>query len=162
MVIVKDGRAITDEWLHLDDQAAIPPSGQVTVSLLRWHAERTALMARPDPVGLRLEAGDAPDTIADDLQRFPLIVLSFATMADGRLFSLARLLRERFGFARELRARGDFILDQIFFLSRVGVDTFEPTEDISPEAVGQAITTFSVLYQAATDEKQPLYRRARR
>ena len=162
MVITKEGRAIADEWLHLDDEAAIPPSGQVTVSLFRWQAERTALLARPEPVGLRLEAGDLPDTITDDLRRFPLIVLNFATMVDGRLFSLARLLRERFGFAGELRARGDFIVDQIFFLSRVGVDTFEPTEDISPDAVGQAIATFSVRYQAATDDTQPLYRRARR
>lgn len=162
MVILKDGQSIADEWLHLDDEDAIPASRPVTVSLPRWQAERAALQARPEPVGLRLEAGDAPDTISDDLRRFPLIVLSFATMVDGRLFTLARLLRERFGFAGELRARGDFILDQIFFLSRVGVDTFEPAANISPEAVGEALKTFSVRYQAATDEKQPLYRRARR
>jgi uncharacterized protein (DUF934 family) len=53
-------------------------------------------------------------------------------------------------------------LDQIFFLSRVGVDTFEPAHDIGPDAVREALATFSVRYQAATDEKQPLYRRVRR
>lgn len=163
MVIRTDGRAIPDGWQQLDDRAALPASGPVTVSLARWQTERVALMARSEPVGLHLGAADAPETIADDLPHFPLIVLNFEAMSDGRLFSLARLLRERFGFAGELRARGEFIVDQMFFLKRVGVDAFEPFPSATtPEEVSAALTTFSVTYQAAADERQPLYRRSQR
>lgn len=162
MVIDKSGQEIRNGWQHLDDQVPVPAAGPVTVSVARWLAERIMLLARSAPVALRLEAADSPEAIADDLPHFPLIVLNFATMADGRLFSLARLLRERFGFAGELRARGDFIVDQMFFLGRVGVDTFEPATDASADAVRAALATFSVSYQAATDEKLPLYRRVQR
>jgi uncharacterized protein (DUF934 family) len=162
MDIIEDGRLLADCWQHLDDEMAVPASGAVTVSLARWQAERAALAVRDEPVGLRLEASDTPEAVSKDLGGFPLIVLNFASMADGRLFSLARLLRERYGFAGELRARGDFIQDQMFFLSRVGVDAFEPSGGATPEDVAAALATFSVTYQGATDEKRPLYRRMQR
>jgi len=162
MDIIKDGRLLTDCWQHLDDETPLPDAVAVTVSLARWLAARDTLAARDEPVGLRLEAGDTPEAISKDLQRFPLIVLNFASMADGRLFSLARLLRERYGFAGELRARGDFIQDQMFFLSRVGVNAFEPSAGATTEEVTAALTTFSITYQAATDERRPLYQRVQR
>jgi uncharacterized protein (DUF934 family) len=161
MVII-DGHSIADHWRHLDDPDELPDSGAVTVSKARWQAERDALATRREPVGLRLEADSSLKDIAEDLNRFPVIVLDFASLADGRLFSLARMLRERYRFSGELRARGNFIQDQIFFLSRVGVNAFEPAAEMTVEGVLAALSTFSVTYQAATDQPLPLYRRERR
>lgn len=162
MVIIKDGRSSADNWQHLDDHEPIPASGAITVSKTRWQAERSELIAREGPVGLRLEASDTPDEIAADVHRFPLIALDFATLTDGRLFSLARLLRERLRFSGELRATGDFIQDQMFFLRRVGVDSFESAAAATAQDVAAALATFSVSYQAAADEPRPLYQRTLR
>ena len=82
-----------------------------------------------------------------------------ATFTDGRAFSQARLLRDRHGYAGELRARGDFLRDQMFFLRRVGVDAFEFPEGTNLQDRLKAFEEFSVTYQAAVDNPEPLYRR---
>jgi uncharacterized protein (DUF934 family) len=162
MVIIKEGQCVDDRWHHLDDQDALPESGPITVSAGRWRSERESLMSRGEPVGIRIEPGDAVEDLAADLRQLPLVVLNFPALTDGRLFSAARLIRERYGYAGELRARGDFLQDQIFFLSRVGVNAFEPPPGTAAEDLTAALSTFSVTYQAATDESRPLYRRAHR
>lgn len=158
MVIIKDGRIDGDDWRHLADDEALP-AGKVTVSLSRWRAERDSLIQSGATLGVRLKAADPPEDIAGDLGHFSLIVLDMAHFTDGRVFSQARLLRERHGYAKELRARGDFLRDQMFFLKRMGVDAFELPEGVDPEELLPAFDEFSVVYQAATDIREPLYRR---
>lgn len=157
MQIIKDGRIVEDHWRHLGD-ADEAEAGPVTVSAARWRSEREALLARPD-TGLRLTGSDDVAAIASDIAHWPLIVLEFTAMADGRSFSSARLLRERYGYTGELRARGAFIRDQMFFLTRVGVNAFELADEGKLAAALSAFSDFSVRYQAATDEPAPLYRR---
>jgi uncharacterized protein (DUF934 family) len=120
----KDGAFRRDAWRHTGDGDDLGV-GPVIVSKARWAAERAALAARGAPIGLRLEAGMALDDIADDLPRFSLIALNFPKFSDGRPFSLARLLREKYGFSGELRATGNVLSDQIPFMRRVGFDAFE-------------------------------------
>jgi uncharacterized protein (DUF934 family) len=162
MAIIKDGRICENQWRHLGDDEALPRDGGVTVSLKRWLAEKEALLKRGAPVGLRLNSEDSPEEIADDAQHFGVIVLDFKQFTDGRGFSQARLLRERFGFEGELRARGDYIRDQVFFLSRVGIDAFEFADAQAAENALPALQEFSVKYQAAADVPEPLYRRRHR
>ncbi|SMF96700.1 Uncharacterized conserved protein, DUF934 family [Methylomagnum ishizawai] len=157
MAIIKHGGIIPDDWRHIADDEALPP-GKASVSLKRWQAEKSELSGHAG-LGVRLEAADAPEDIAADLARFDLIVLELAHFADGRVFSQARLLRERFGYAGELRARGDFLRDQMFYLARVGIDAFELAEGVDPAKWLPALTEFSVTYQAAVDNPLPLYRR---
>lgn len=157
MQIIKDRKIVDDRWTHVADDAPLN-GAHATVSAARWRAERDSLAERGD-IGLRLGGADEVADFAEDLARIPLIVLEFAQMADGRLFSSARLLRERYGYAGELRARGDFIRDQMFFLSRVGVNAFEFSHSSQAEAALASLGDFTVRYQAATDERTPLYRR---
>jgi uncharacterized protein (DUF934 family) len=120
----KDGAFRRDAWRHAGDGDDLG-IGPVIVSKARWAAEHAALAARGAPIGLRLEGGMTLDDLADDLPRFSLIALNFPKFSDGRPFSLARLLREKYGFSGELRATGNVLSDQIPFMRRVGFDAFE-------------------------------------
>ena len=156
MQIIKDGKIINDDTRHLADDE--PPTGsRFTVSFARWQAERENLQQAEGTVGVRLNGGDALASIALDLPRLEPVVVEFPALADGRAFSLARLLRERFGYAGEIRARGNFIRDQVYFLARVGINAFEPVEGTDLEKLLPALKDFSVNYQAAADDKKPAY-----
>jgi uncharacterized protein (DUF934 family) len=159
MQIIKDGCLVENGWVHLDDDAALPETGPVTVSASRWLKERDALRQRRGELGLRMGGGDDLDTLAPDLPCFALITVEFPRLADGRGFSIARMLREEYRYGGEIRARGNFIQDQLFFLKRVGVNAFEFTQAVDLANMLPALEEFTVTYQAACDEKTPLYRR---
>jgi len=160
MEIIKDGHIVANDWRHLSDDEILPEQA-ITVSLPRWKSEKDRLLACGVPLGLRLNSDDSLEEVADEIKHFSIIVLEFRHFTDGRSFSLARLLRDRYGFDGELRARGDFIRDQMFFLSRVGVNAFEPAGSVSLQELLPALQEFTVKYQAAADVKEPLYRRSR-
>jgi uncharacterized protein (DUF934 family) len=116
-----------DAWVFLADDAPTPETGAIVVSLKRWLAEREALASRNSPVGVAVEAGaDAQAHLAELAER-PLVALAFAKFADGRAFSYARLLRDRYGFKGELRAVGDVLIDEIPLMLRCGYDSFDIT-----------------------------------
>jgi uncharacterized protein (DUF934 family) len=161
MAIIKNRQIAEDQWRHAVDEEALPREGKVTISLQRWQNEGSDLADRRQPLGVRIAAADAVEDLAAALPKFALLVLEMTHFADGRVFSQARLLRERYGYQGELRVRGDFLRDQLFFLSRVGVDAFEFPEGTDLETVLSAFDDFSVRYQAATDCTEPLYRRGR-
>jgi uncharacterized protein (DUF934 family) len=118
---------VEDQWIVLDDEAPVPSTGAILVSLKRWLADRDTLALRAAPVGVALEAGaDAQRHLADLADR-PLVALTFAKFADGRAFSYARLLRDRRRFCGELRAVGDVLIDEIPLMLRCGFDSFEVT-----------------------------------
>jgi phosphoadenosine phosphosulfate reductase len=125
MALWKNGRFVEDGFVRLADDAAIPEGAAVLVSLARYRAERAALLALGTPVGIVIEPGADWSDIVADLPRLAVVAADLPKFADGRAFSVGRLLRERDGFAGELRAIGDFFLDQIPLLKRVGFDAFE-------------------------------------
>lgn len=161
LIKITDGQAILtdDPWHHLDrDEAPANPYGFI-VPLDRGLAAIHAMLNDPKPLGLRLESDDELDAITPILGRLSLIALTFAKFTDGRAYSQARLLRERFGFRGELRAVGHVLPDQLFYMTRCGFDAFElePTKD--PKTALRCLHDFSVRYQPAADEQQPLWRR---
>lgn len=158
MQIIKNGEIIEDHWTHIADDP-IPEDGCVTVSLGRWKGERHVLVARDGELGLRITSEDNLEEIVDDLAHFQLIALDFPVFTDGRCFSYARLLRDRYGYGGELRAVGNYIRDQVYFLSRVGVNAFEFAEPQDLQGALNSLRDFSVSYQACADEREPLYRR---
>ena len=89
--------------------------------------KRETLKARSAPVGVAVEAGADAQAHLADLAGRPLVALAFAKFADGRAFSYARMLRDRFGFKGELRAIGDVLIDEIPLMLRCGFDSFEVT-----------------------------------
>lgn len=108
---------------------------------------------------LRLEPGDDPAGIADRLGAAARVEVNFPRFTDGRGYSIARLLRERFGYQGELRAVGDVLRDQLFYLSRCGFDAFLLREDQDAEEALGALHDFSEAYQASVERPQPLFHR---
>jgi uncharacterized protein (DUF934 family) len=158
MQVIKDGRIVADSWRHLSDDEPVPTT-PCTVSAARWLREREELLKHEGPLGIRLTGDDRLEDFAADFERVPLIVVEFPTMVDGRGFSIARLLHERYGYKGEIRARGKFIRDQVFYLHRVGCNAFEFAEGEDLESILPLLHEFSVTYQAAADDPRPLYRR---
>jgi uncharacterized protein (DUF934 family) len=159
MSLIKAGKVVEDTFADASGAEAIPASGAVIVSLEQWRAQRDALLARGAPLGLRLHSDQSPELIADDVAsevgRFAVIALEFPKFRDGRAYSYARLLRERYGFKGELRAVGDVLMEQLFFMLRVGFDAFDLQQSPDPVAAFQtAMSDFSVWYQPASDGRK--------
>lgn len=155
MPVVKGGRVVDDLWRDVADEAPLPEDRPAVVSLARWQNERDALVRRAAPLGVRLKSGDAASEIAADLRHFALVVIEFPKFNDGRGFSSARLLRERYGFRGEIRAAGHLIRDQLQFLARCGVDTLEAPDESWAEKWRVAQEEISVVYQPAADARRP-------
>jgi uncharacterized protein (DUF934 family) len=154
MPLIKDGRVIEDVWETVADEAPLP-HGPVIVSLTRLRAELEELLARGTPLGVRLKSSERARDLGDVAQRLALIALEFPTFRDGRAYSTARVLRECMGFRGELRAVGDVLRDQVFFMRRCGFDAFEMAGDQALEGWLQAMGEFTVFYQPAADDRTP-------
>lgn len=127
MTLFRDGRVVEDEWVRASEGEPTPASGNIVLGKARLLAERDALRGRNAPLGLVLASGENLEGLEDEIARLSLVVLDIPRYADGRLYSIARLLRERHGFTGEIRASGDVLRDQIMLLHRVGVDSFDVT-----------------------------------
>jgi uncharacterized protein (DUF934 family) len=158
--IIKNRQIIVDPWQAIGDDEVLPEA-PVIITLTRWQRDREQLLAHDQGIGVRLTNDIDPQEIAADLDHFQVIALEFPIFRDGRAYSQARLLRERYGYRGELRAVGDVLRDQLLFMYRSGFDAFELRADRDIEDALQAFTEFTVTYQAAVDEPRPLYRRGR-
>jgi len=147
-----DGPALIDDrYLRLDETAPIPAEGAALVSLVRFHAERAALLARKAPLGVWLASNEKPVAVADDLERLALVALDFPVFSDGRAFSSARLLRERYGYKGELRAIGDVLCEQLPFMLRSGFDSFDMKSPKALEEFRAVVGEVRVVYQPTGD-----------
>ena len=156
MPLLKDGRLVEDPWRVIDDASPLPASEPAIVSFARFQAERDALLARSAPLGVTLRNTDAIDALAGAVDRLELIALEFPKFSDGRAYSQARGLRERLGFAGELRVTGDVLIDQALFMRRCGFDAFEIADAARAPRFVEAFRTFSVFYQPAGDGRAPV------
>lgn len=157
-----EGRAVVaDRWTLLREAgslAAVPAAGPVIVPLALWRAERTALLARGD-VGVWLAPADDPAALAGDTALLPLVAVDFPAFTDGRGYSTARLLRERYGFRGQLRAIGDILRDQLFALAEVGFDAFALRDGRDPEAALASFADFGSVYAPTVSHPAPWFRR---
>jgi len=157
--ILRDGQPVADDtWQYVADDEPLP-AGDVIVSLARWRAEREQLLQRPGRLGVCLQPEEAAEDIVDDLAHFAAIAIAFPVFKDGRGLTTARLLRERYHYAGDIRATGDVLVDQLFFMQRVGINVLELREDQVLEDALAALRAFTTRYQPAVDEPLPLYRR---
>jgi uncharacterized protein (DUF934 family) len=159
MRIIRGHAIVDDGFVHLADGAEVPAGGDIIVSLDRYRELRSSLQQRAGKVGVRLRSDQEAKLVAEYLPELALVAVEFPGFKDGRGYTTARLLRERFGYKGEIRAVGDVLRDQLFFMQRCGFDAFElkPGKDI--EDALKAFSEFSVTYQAAADEPRPLFRR---
>lgn len=153
--VIRNRAIMEDAWVHVADDEALP-AGDVIVSLERWQAEREALAAHAGRVGVRIHGATDLTELAPAVHELPVVALEFPAFKDGRCLSHARVLRERYGYTGELRAVGDVLRDQLAFMERVGIDTFEIREDRSPEDALRAFREFSSFYQVNPRGRTPL------
>lgn len=165
--LIRNGAVVSDEWqlwrLSADenvDDAAIP-DGAVIVPLEVWQRRRHELEDRA-AVGVWLKSSEGPELIAADLPQLRVIAVDFPKFTDGRGYSTATLLRTRYGWRGELRAIGDVLRDQLFFLRRCGFDAFQLRHDQDADAALKSWTPFTDPYQGAVDTPEPLWRRRAR
>lgn len=150
-VVDRTGTAAADSWVRVVDEDAVPAGASAVVSFGRLKTDHNAVFAAAGAVGIEI-AGDADlDEIAPFLPRLKLIVVRFASMRDGRVFSVGRLLRERYAYGGDLRAAGDFIPDQVLFLLRCGFSTFTVADTFSLDAFKRAVAAYTAWYQRAAD-----------
>lgn len=165
ILLTRLGR-VPDTWarLVLDPEEApetvpLPEDGDLLLPAAVWQAAPAAIGARRGKTGLWLEPGDGLDALAAQLGGATLIALHFPRFTDGRPYSLARRLRQHYGYAGELRATGDVLVDQLYYQKRVGFDAWALRADQDVSAALGAFASFSVAYQPACDTPLPLFRR---
>jgi uncharacterized protein (DUF934 family) len=167
--IIRDRAIVEDDWTHLDDAAPLPASGKLIVSHARWLKDKDALKLHGN-VGVASPATLDVVELRDDLPALALVAVPFNFIQpkpeggrtfDGRAYSQARALRERFGFRGEIRATGDVFRDAMFYMHRCGVNAFELKAGGDLQDALNAFKDFSVGYQGAADDPTPIFRRRR-
>ena len=148
------------------DGTEIPASGKILLPLPIWLANKDALASRlaAGEIGIVLQTHEPIEALAeafDDLNSSPVIAVYVQIFADGRNFTLGNLLRTRYGFKNELRAVGDIMRDQLFFLKRSGFNSYQIKEGRNAEEAIASLNDFSQPYQSATDDV-PVWRRVSR
>jgi uncharacterized protein (DUF934 family) len=165
--IIKDKAIVNDDWTVLRlEEGAVPetvavPAGKTIVPLKVWEAQRASLQSRTD-IGVWIASDERPEVLKEDVAKLPVIAVDFPKFSDGRGYSIAYNLRARLGFTGELRAIGDVLRDQMFYMQRVGFNAFATREDRNIHDALKGLFDFSEAYQASWDQKAPLFRRARR
>ncbi len=168
--LIKNGDIVANDWTTITLDAEVSPGdvklpyGNVLLPLAVWQARKWDLIQRQwhsldggGKLGVWLSPDEDPAVLAEDLQDLDVIAVRFPAAGDGRGYSIASLLRIRYGYKRELRAIGTVERDYLHFLHRVGFNAFEIE---NPEAALASLGDFSEAYQPAVDQPLPLFRRS--
>ena len=151
MPVVDRNGPIEDLWTTLADDVAAVKGATIIVSLDRLKSEHNSLFADASAVGVEVVGDVDLDELKPFLPRLGVVVARFDAMKDGRPFSIGRLLRERYGYEKDLRATGPFIPDQALFLLRCGFTSFDVDDGFSVEALKRSVAAYSAWYQRASD-----------
>lgn len=152
--LIRAGKVVADLFTDATGLDDLPAGVPLIVNLDQWQSHRDALLVASQPLGLRLKSEQAPRLVADDLRHFALVALEFPKFRDGRAYTHARMLRERFNYTGEVRAVGDVLQEQLHFMERCGFDTFEVSGP-NPEQAWQAIAGDHTVWYQATGDNRP-------
>ena len=153
---VRDMAWADDVFTDVADEDEIP-QGPVILSLARFQAEGDALIGANRAVGVRIQSDEAVEDLAYDLPRIAVVALVFPKFRDGRAYTSARLLRERYGYAGEVRAVGDVLREQAGFMVRCGFNAFIPADGSTPQEWAVAASRYRHVYQRAADDRVPAF-----
>jgi uncharacterized protein (DUF934 family) len=147
MPLIKNGAIAADPYVNVGDDAPLPEGVPVIVSAARLLANAAEILAHNAPAGVIWPNNKNVADLEPLLDRLAVVGLVFPSFKDGRAYSQARLLRERYGFRGELRATGQVLRDQFVFLVRAGFDALEVTKAADAEAFATALARYTVFYQ---------------
>jgi uncharacterized protein (DUF934 family) len=151
MPLVKDGKISGDAFVLVADDAAIPHDGAILISAARFLEDPEILSRRAGSTGVIWPNNRDVDDLVPHLGRLAVIALVFPTFRDGRAYSQARLLKERYHYRGELRATGQVLRDQFLFMLRAGFDAFDVKKQSDAEAFANTVKRYSVFYQPTGD-----------
>jgi phosphoadenosine phosphosulfate reductase len=152
---ILDRQAATDTWTLLREVEG-EPAAQTIIPFEVWQAE-PALHTRTD-IGVWLTNTTEPETIDIDWNQFPVVALDYPKFTDGRSHSIAYVLRNRCGFKNQLRAIGEVLVDQLYYMSRVGFNAFSLRDDQKIESALNSLNNiFTTSYQGSSDNAQPFF-----
>ncbi len=158
MKIIKNKQILEDSWQFIAEVEGSLPSGDIMLPFSYWKENQAELEKHTGKVTIVLNGADDIEDVVEHIEKFELIGLQFPAFADGRCYSHARLLRDRYDYKGELRALGDVLHDQLFYMLRCGIDAFALREDKDFSSAMAAFDEFSVTYQTAADGAPPIYR----
>ena len=153
MRFVRDGRPAEDSFQRIADDAPIPDDAPVLLSAARLLAEAAALTGRAAPVGVLWPNNKDVEDLAPHLGHVAVVALNFPSFRDGRAYSQARLLRQRYDYRGELRATGQVLRDQFLFMLRAGFTAFEIVKDADAEHFAEAVQRYTRFYQQSVDRR---------
>ncbi len=165
--IIKDKAIVNDDWtvLRLNKEESpetfAVPRGKFLIPLKVWLAQQQTLQDC-HPLGIWLGSDENPAALKDVITKFSVIAVDFPKFTDGRGYSIAYQLRAKLGYTGELRAIGDVLRDQLFYMQRVGFNAFEVRPERNIHDALKGLSDFSQTYQTAWDQKFPLFRRTQR
>jgi uncharacterized protein (DUF934 family) len=151
MPLVKNGKILGDAFVHVADDAEIPGDGAILISSTRFLGDPETLSRRAGKTGVIWPNNRDVDDLVPYLDRLAVVGLVFPSFRDGRAYSQARLLRERYSYRGELRATGQVLRDQFVFMLRAGFDAFEVKKESDAEAFALTAKRYSVFYQPTGD-----------
>ncbi|RAK63080.1 DUF934 domain-containing protein [Phenylobacterium kunshanense] len=149
-------KTVPDAFTHVADDEDMA-TGDVILSLARFQSDGDRLLSEGRRIGVRLKSDEEVEALAYDLPRLTLVALEFPKHLDGRSYTNARLLRERFKFAGQIRAVGDVLREQAPWMVRVGFDAYEPADDASANEWQAALNRYRHVYQRAADGRVPAF-----
>lgn len=152
--LIKNGQLIDNPWTILEPGATPETDSPALVHVASWSESFTN-----QHTGIWLDSADSITQLPGKLENIPVIAVNFPVFADGRSFSIARQIRDQLEYKGELRAIGNFMQDQAFYLKRCGVDSFAVNDEADIESYKVTFNSFTDCYQAAVDEPRPLFRR---
>lgn len=157
-------QAAVDTWTTLrlnesDNAATINVLPQTIVPLEVWLAQ-PKLKGQAN-IGVWLNNTIEPENIDIDWNQFPVIALDYPKFTDGRSHSIAYILRNRCAFKNQLRAIGEVLVDQLYYMQRVGFNAFSLREDQKIDSALNSLNNiFQATYQGSSDEQRPFFIRS--
>jgi len=160
---IKDQQIVANSIVHVAETETLSlvdlPVGDISVPLNLWLDHKEELLARGGITAVQIASDEEPEDLLDDLDSIDMIVLPFVSHVDGRGYTHAHLLRERYSYQGEIRAVGDVKFDQLGFLTRVGCNAFELPATENLETALRAFNEFSDVYQPAADGARLIFSR---
>ena len=151
MPLVRHGKIANDAFVHIADDAPLPGGGAILISAARFLEDPEGFCRRVGRTGVIWPNSRDVDDLVPWLDRLAVVALVFPSFRDGRAYSQARLLRERYGYRGELRATGQVLRDQFVFMLRAGFDSFEVKKESDAVAFAATANRYSVFYQPTGD-----------
>lgn len=158
------GHVVENPWTLLAKDATLEavqqsPAKLVLVPAKLWQAHKAALMSTGKTFGVWLDSDETAVNVQSDLATLPLIALNFPTFMDGRSYSTAVVLRQQLRYTGEIRAIGDVLRDQLFFMKRCGFSSFDLKDSVKLDDAQKALKDFTTTYASTVEEPVPLFRR---